>query len=310
MGKNYSPKIIAAFMFLMTFASCESTYLEDYEHIVGQKAAIEDGLVINGSITSEKKFHEVVLTKPMDFYDEKPDSIEGAKIQLQIGNDTFEYLAAKQHTGIADTLKRHGSYFSREEIQGVPGKAHKLIVEYNGETFTAEDSMQNVKPYDFANMELPISIGEPRFSIPGAESKVFFSSRSNLFGYAASHKYLLYTKDSIESSYNSFFGFATYYIYTHKGIEPQGMLNETSSNFAFGELNDTLWVEKYSISPNYDQYIIAVYKETKWSGDMFSTLPANAPTNVSNGGYGYFYATDVYKTYILVSELKAIIENN
>lgn len=52
-------------------------------------------------------------------------------------------------------------------------------------------------------------------------------------------------------------------------------------------------VELYSIPASYYEFITAVLLETEWRGSPWDGPPANAAGNISNGGLGYFVASDV-----------------
>jgi hypothetical protein len=45
---------------------------------------------------------------------------------------------------------------------------------------------------------------------------------------------------------------------------------------------------RYSLTPEYAEFIREVLLETQWQGSLFNTTPANVPTNLSEGGAGFF----------------------
>ncbi len=49
----------------------------------------------------------------------------------------------------------------------------------------------------------------------------------------------------------------------------------------------------YSISKAYYEFLSALMVETIWRGSPWDGPPANIPGNVSNGGNGFFRASDV-----------------
>lgn len=59
-------------------------------------------------------------------------------------------------------------------------------------------------------------------------------------------------------------------------------------------------VQMNSISYQMYQYLDDVKNGTIWSTEIFSTTQANARTNISNGGLGFFFASDVIKKQIVI----------
>ena len=65
---------------------------------------------------------------------------------------------------------------------------------------------------------------------------------------------------------------------------------------------------KMSMSDRYYDYLISVFNIVDWSGGMFSTIPGNTKTNLSKGGAGYFYASDVKIRYLDLHEMLELVE--
>ena len=100
-------------------------------------------------------------------------------------------------------------------------------------------------------------------------------------------------------------------VYDFSCVDQQGLLSQMYSELmgAFSVRRDSnIRVSRMSVSDQYHNYLISVLKETFWSNDIFTTIPANVSTNVSDGGVGFFYASDVYDIEFLGEELIQIIE--
>ncbi|MDD4150287.1 MAG: hypothetical protein PHE33_09680 [Bacteroidales bacterium] len=304
-GLNISLIIISLIFFVI---SCEDHYYEDISNITNNQG-VNAEIVINGGITSEMKYHEITLTKPILLYGHKIDSISGAIVSLKIGDNYYEFVEEVNHPNITTQKKRKGTYVSLDRIKGTPGAIHTLIVNYADKTYTASDIMLEVVPFDFTYMELP-------YLVPGGE----YDSLGNLIGPTyelklfnfgtektnISNWYLRDTIFEIEDRYD-----ATQYFFST--VDQQGLLSEM-----YWELCDRMGVrasqkvtlEKLSISQQYEEYLIAVLKETFWNSNLFSTVPANVPTNVSEGGFGYFYASDAYTQTITATEFRKLVDLN
>ncbi len=59
------------------------------------------------------------------------------------------------------------------------------------------------------------------------------------------------------------------------------------------EVTSFVTLEMYSISKKYYEFLSALMVETVWRGSPWDGPPANIPGNVSNGGNGFFRASDV-----------------
>lgn len=302
-GLNISLIIISLIFFVI---SCEDHYYEDISNITNNQG-VNAEIVINGGITSEMKYHEITLTKPILLYGHKIDSISGAIVKLKIGENYYEFVEEVNHPNITTQKKRKGTYVSLDSIKGIPGATHTLIVNYADKTYTASDIMVEVVPFDFTYMELPYLVPGGEYDSlgnligPTYELKLFIfgTEKTNIFNW-----YLRDTIFEIEDRFNS-----TQYFFST--VDQQGLLSEM-----YRELSDRMSVrashkvtlEKLSISQQYEEYLIAVLKETFWNNNLFSTVPANVPTNVSEGGFGYFYASDTYTQTISGSELLKLVD--
>lgn len=285
--------------------SCETSYYEDISNIIDDSNYDYNTITINGFITSEKKYHSVTITKPMDLLSQNFDSVTGALVYLKIGNEIFEYLESLDHSEIANSKKQKGVYYSKDSIQGKVGLIHTIFIEYNGENYSASDSMVESTPLEITEINLPHLDNTFEASLHGQDNSIFFSIKNHQFGYDRPNRFNWITK---QVGLNEF---RKCVVYNHNTIEPQGMLSEWNAELSLSAaINDTIWVEKYSISQRYEDYLISVFKETQWKTGFFSSISANTKTNVSNGGFGFFYATAVVKKYILAKDLKELIEKN
>ena len=46
--------------------------------------------------------------------------------------------------------------------------------------------------------------------------------------------------------------------------------------------------QKYSLHPSFATYLRALLMETEWQGGVFDEASSSLPTNISNGGLGFF----------------------
>ena len=122
--------VILVFLF---FSSCE-------EKITWKlKTKILPVLVVEGSITNEKKAHTVRLSHTVTCQNDTPEPVSGALVAISYG-DTIILLQE-------DTMDP-GLYKTDSNLQGVAGKLYSLYIRVQGQEFTAYDYMLPVGALD------------------------------------------------------------------------------------------------------------------------------------------------------------------
>jgi hypothetical protein len=58
--------------------------------------------------------------------------------------------------------------------------------------------------------------------------------------------------------------------------------------------------KKYSLTPEYQEFLRTLLTETSWRGGLFDVESGNVMTNLSNGAVGYFSASTVVSDTITV----------
>lgn len=85
---------------------------------------------------------------------------------------------------------------------------------------------------------------------------------------------------------------STYYI--NPGLEPPAVLAYGQTNFTQLLYGSKVLEKFYSLSDKHYQFVRAMLSETDWKSlGPFGYVEANVPTNLTNGAYGFFYASDV-----------------
>ena len=249
-------------------------------------------LVVDASLTNELKKHSVFLSKTRGYDDiGSVEKIQNASIELSDGTNTFTYNEDNNNPG---------HYYTENEISGEIGKIYTL------------------------NIELEEEIGGYDNYSASSEMKPVFEIDSII----ASHEEII----------DSIFGFEEVYIVceikvTGTELESEGdrylfklrnnnvllsdslgdlpfLSDENINNFHFNEeslfwedtaqikVNDTVTVEIHSINDAYTDFLFYY----SYEGDPLglSGPPANVPTNINNGGLGFFVVSGVSKKSAIV----------
>jgi hypothetical protein len=151
---------------------------------------------------------------------------------------------------------------------------------------------------DLKDTLFPISAIE---DISFGTEQMFCSIKTQNFGFDRMVIYLL-GHNGIESDYFNknldvgyyVFQYKMHYIYRHEGSLPQGIYA-----YGGGNISRSVYKESYfdyfflDISDAYASFLTEYMNITEWSDGIFSTVPGNANSNVSEGGTGYFFVTDL-----------------
>ena len=89
---------------------------------------------------------------------------------------------------------------------------------------------------------------------------------------------------------------------THPGLEISALFEYGKTEILGFPLGTQFTEYRYYVSDGYYEFLRSVLLETDWRGvNLLQAVPANVPTNLSNGARGYFFAVDSYE---VVSEIR------
>lgn len=252
-------------------------------------------IVIDGFISTEKTIHYVQITVPQQLNDTlNLLPINDANIYLTAENVKYEYILSDND----------GIYKSKDSICGKIGVLYTINIEYNKKLFTASDTLVEF------DKNLTLTVNEIRQT----DDFIEFDIIQHCFGYKS--PFIWSFIEGYPDSSNNFVidhvdinNLCNKMIYSHVGNLPQGVFASGFLHTGFsGNANDYLEIVKLSVSDAYYQYLISMLNLTDWSSGLFSTIPANAHTNVSAGGTGFFYATDINRSRLTYNELKYVLD--
>jgi hypothetical protein len=278
--------------FLITSCS-EEVSLNDINF---SNADIEQYIAVEGFVSNEDEPCRIKLTKPVSV-SQKIESIpiDDATIVL--------HHRARDYTFQHDTI---GVYFSIDNIIGIAGEVYTLEINYNSKTYTAEEIMPD-EPNDEFNIPftLGISYDDNQKPRPYDETFVGLDIRFHNFGYERTNSWgfeeARYNNDTFPD--NDLYRAMNYGIYTHQGSIPQGIFAPlTGATGASGAATDSLEIIKAELSDRYKLYLLDKFNETDWQGGMFSTIPGNVSSNLSEGATGYFYALNVKRKRFIIED--------
>lgn len=284
-------KLLIAVSLLCVLMGCEEEI--PYDGGVVEKS---DKLIVLGWITDEAKPQTVKLVKirPVNEADSENEVVSGADLSLSNELGTWPLNEVKP-----------GVYRTDSTWQASPNDSIKLKINWRGEHYNAAAFMSEVKDFEpfraYSAEELGIDIGPPGDGWP------ILQFLTNQFGFDDAARWEMRLRIDprhappgapdtlIESDPEVFF--------THPSLETNGLLSLESIDHKIVPDSTVLILSKFSLSDEAYDYYRAVLTETDWSGRIYSTIPGNVPSNITNGAIGFLGASAVLtKTRILYIE--------
>ncbi len=258
---------VLGFYLLIGLSSCvEEISIEEY---VGEPSGT---LVAEGLITNEKKSHYVKLTRTTNVIPKgQADPITGANVSVSDGDTIF--LLTEKEIG-------SGVYLTDSIVKGEVGKTYTLTIVKDGKTYKATDKME--PPNDFVEYDLLSVYLRPDKS-GGYVNKLFTVAYG---AYKPSMVSVEIVNPRPEDKYTEI------WYYTFPGADVDNILPTPTESLEF--VSGTIFKQvKYSLSSEHYLFLRAVLLETKYVGGVLGSVRANVPTNISNGGLGFFGACSV-----------------
>jgi hypothetical protein len=232
------------------------------EYIDGRQS---NGIVVEGLVTNEKKRHEVKVTRTGKVAAEAYEAVTGAEVTISDGFETF--LLQEDGPGI----------YLTDSIAGIEGRVYNLAVKYGGQVYLAADTMVPVSGFGRAD-GFAMGANEPPNGYIQSPLIVFGSNTPVMLN-------IRIDNPKPNDKYTQF----TYYAFP--GIHPDYILPKYVDAFlSYGEGSRVTQV-KYSLSEGHYSFLRALLLETEYNGGIFGSVRADVPTNISNGGRGFFAAS-------------------
>jgi hypothetical protein len=262
-------RIITLYLLLYSITSSCTEQVDIEKYIKSQPT---NTLVIEGLITDELKQHTVKLTRSGKALPDSPyEVVSEAEVTITDGTTIF----------ILNELKDQPGVYQTDSLRGEVGKHYTLLVEINNATFEATDEMVPVLPFGqsegirLASNQPPKGYIQSPLIVFGSDAPNMITTRIDNPDPGAKYTQLDY--------------------YTFPGVDPDNILPKSVEATLSYNHGTQLTQLKYSLSREYYLFLRALLLETEYKGGVFGSVRSNVPTNVSNGGYGFFGAAAVIK---------------
>lgn len=231
-------------------------------------------VVVNAMITNEYKQQVIKLSRPFSDLNGQAVPVSGAEITIGNGTSVMSFVESEMTPG---------TYLSEEATGASIDKIYTLEVQANGKMYSAEAFLVPVIPsWPLQIVTAEDTLRKMEWIAPGynpddlAMYEVLISwthlTDTTIADTITEARLLHYTLNTIDVSYIVF---------------PQ---EKEAVLFPPGSI---LIAKKYSLTEDFAAYLRALLAETEWQGSLFEDARGNLPTNISNGGLGYFSACSV-----------------
>lgn len=271
--KRIVKHIALVFILLATFVSCSEKIELDLN--TGNQR-----LVVEGMITDRAGTHGVIITKSTSyFFNEPAPGVNDAVVTISDGSHDWQL-----------TQESPGHYMMPQDFAGTPGTTYQLNIEHQNTLYLASTHLREVPAIDsLSRLPHPILPGRDFLMIHFQEPP----QTRDFYMYHIFYNDSLVT-DSInkvpfgdDDGVNGRYLSIPVYLFRSGNEAPQP--------------GDRIRVQKFSISEEYFQFMIALRRNQGTVGGPFAGPPANVPGNINNGALGFFLAS-------AVSEAEMVIE--
>jgi len=192
------------------------------------------------------------------------ETVSGAQIILFGGNETFTFK---------EDIDNPGSYLSENAFSASLNTDYVLEINWNGESFTAENKMEQVIPFTKLTFK---SEGIDSLSLAGVPS-LYSPHEQSMYEIDIDWSHLIPSDTSR----------AKLFYYTFNTLDVNEIFRPPKKTVIFPK-GSIVIEKKYSLNPEFADYFRALLMETEWQGGVFDEASASLPTNIDNGGLGFF----------------------
>jgi len=244
-------------------------------------------LIVEGSVTTDRMNHRVVLSRTSDyFYNQPPIMVTGAKVSIS-------------DNGIPNELKEvsPGNYITGPSFRGAVGHTYNLNIVLSEpiggfSEYSASSTMNYVSPVDSIGLLYHPDWGEEGvwevqcfvLDPPSADYYRFMISRNSKLLTDTLNEWFVIDDKFFNGNYVAGAGI--------------GFLGQDSPDERL-EPGDTVTAEINSIGKDYASFIQEAQSELFGSNPLFSGPPANVKGNISNGAFGFFSAYSITRGYAI-----------
>jgi len=239
-------------------------------------------IVVDAIMTNELKYQHIHLTKPFTNQNDTAVPVSGASVYITTDNFTIQFIESPDNPGY---------YFSEYPAAGSIDITYELNIQHEENNYTAETYMIPVPPANLPTWQYDAD-------------KDLYKIQWNVSQYnpnqQAMYEVFISWSHLVDSSITDTLTMARMLNYTLNTINVNYTIFPQDREEVWFPKNSIAVVKKYSVTDEYGNYLRALLAEAEWQGSLFEEARGNLPTNISNGGLGYFSACSVISDTLVV----------
>jgi hypothetical protein len=240
-------------------------------------------IVVEGIITDTMGAQQIRITHTVTQLNEIPAPVTGAYVQITNEDSVYELTEQPVNSGI---------YLTRSTFIATPGKNYTLYINVNNRIFTAKTGM--VRGAYFNALSFSRNAEDHMFSIDSV-AKAFNPADTAMYEILLdwSHAPGYETADPSKCKVRLLY-------YSLPTLDVSQIFAPPLENIRFPG-GTVITERRYSLTPEYAEFLRTLISETNWKGGLFSSMPANVITNLSPAGaIGFFTACSTTTLFLSV----------
>ncbi len=223
-------------------------------------------LVVEALLTNEFKHQEIQLSLTQSQINEVPTPVTDAELFVSAAGNLFSFSADPASPGLYKSTIPFAVSF---------GHTHQLTIDWNGAIYKSSSTLSSVGV-------LPEIFFLPAF---GDSSKLRIQENIPLYSNFEQAMYQFDIDWSTQTGTPE--DRARVYFYTFSDFHINEIQPPPKEPIRF-PIGSEVIVRKYGLDDEFAQFLLAVQVSTTWNGNLFYSSSSSVPSNISNGGLGYF----------------------
>lgn len=236
------------------------------------KTQLPNTIVVEAMLTNQLKTQEIKLSKPFTDLNAEPTPLRGATVKVILLNDTILFNDHDTHPGL---------YKSEKVFAASLNRVYRLHIKTDTSIYISRARMAPI-----------IAANKPTFT--NTSDSGFYRIQWNNSPYHPYHNAMysaLISWGHLPQFQNRTDTAALLYHYTISSLHVSHIIfPQDQEKVSFPGGSKVIFTQ-YSLNKEFADFLKAFLSETQWQGSLFEEARGNLPSNISNGGLGYFTAS-------------------
>lgn len=227
-------------------------------------------IVVEAIITNESKRHAIRLTQSKSLVNAKPEEISDAQVYLETSDRLLEFLPDNAEPGM---------YTSVSTFKAQKDVVYTLKISWRDEQYEASEVLSIVRESGSLNYT---RVDQTIFYRLHDVAPLYHPIEQAMYDVHIDWRHL--RPDSVSQIQT--------YFYTFNTVDGSELFRPDQEAIIFPS-SSIITITKFGLGDDYANYLRALMLETQWQGGVFDENSSSLPTNISNGGLGYFAVCSV-----------------